>query len=617
MYPIPRPSTRRALLLAALAAPLLYGCTDRPDGITGPASQSVRAEEAGPAQDRTSEFPSIRRVDLQLRAAGALRPGVPIHVTAVARANRAADDVQYELLVLDDDGAAAPAPGRSRQPARLGQWSGTLPARAERALSGTVTFARPGYYRVMARATAAPGAETPRPGRDTLVFNASTETLWMLVDESGGRLTAGFDSAAAYGDASREPRYGSYGAFVPRRAAAGGPTASAALVPSFDHDTEPHPGYEERSWGYVYHTNLDNGMVEPLAGAEVRVTCLYWWDQGNYDYSVYTDGNGYYDIKCPQNYPYHTFQWIAVYLENQYADVRGRAGASSGAISYSSGPQNFRVANDQAAHVFKQLSAKVPVAEQRFGRSATRVSVYAADADPNYGIFYRSNENRIYTNYTRIPGEDGWFVTLHEYGHAFHWKNVDEWGSYSCTNNEHFWTETENLSCAFVEGFADFFAMWLVGDKVNTAPYGGDYGVENNVSGYPYGSPTNPPAGGDGVRVEAAVAAFLYDLVDGPDEPDGLGNTVGGEESWDGATYPAGWVADMIRYCNVGGVTRMTGADQMVYCLEASLTGYTESRRWSTAWRSYGSLSYERTLARYSQPMIRRLWKYNMYGVLE
>jgi hypothetical protein len=218
-----------------------------------------------------------------------------------------------------------------------------------------------------------------------------------------------------------------------------------------------------------------------------------------------------------------------------------------------------------------------------------------------------------------VFGEDGFFVSVHEHGHAYHYKSLEPWGSYSCTGNQHSWTETENLSCAFVEGFADFYSMWLSGDRLTTQPYGGDHGLENNVDGG--GNVTNPPVGGDGVRVEAAVAAFLYDLVDGVNEPDAANNSPGGEESFDTATFPASWLADVLVHCRLNGtVSRLDGPDQSVYCLENSTSAHSASLSFSTAWRSYSSLSFDQSIiwpAGYSSSLVRTLWKYNMYGVLD
>lgn len=267
----------------------------------------------------------------------------------------------------------------------------------------------------------------------------------------------------------------------------------------------------------------------------------------------------------------------------------------------------------------------MPITFSKMGRSRGRVYAEVSDSDPSFGIYYCHvaeaegcpGADVIVTNYQRVFGEDGLFVSLHEYGHAFHHYAVEPWGSYSCTGSAHYWNETENLSCAFVEGFADWLGMWVGGDRLGTAPYGGDYGLENNYDGI---VPTNPPAGGDGVRVEAAVAAFLYDLVDGDSEPDSPSNTAGPAEWFDTAEYPASWILDVIQYCRPAGtVLNLDGFDLLIPCLEGGTTNtaYAESQRWSGAWRPFNTIVWERGLAAYDGATIRRLWKYNLYGVLE
>jgi hypothetical protein len=248
------------------------------------------------------------------------------------------------------------------------------------------------------------------------------------------------------------------------------------------------------------------------------------------------------------------------------------------------------------------------------------------ESDTTFGIHYCSSAgpqcpigDAIITNYSRVfdarGADDGLFTTIHEFAHAFHYVAVEPWGAYSCSNNEHFFTETENLSCAFVEGFADFLTFWTSGGRFGVSPYGADFGLENNRYLYP-GTPTNPPTSGDGMRVEAAVAAFLYDLVDDGSEPDSPSNTTGGSEAWDNLSVTPAWLLDVMRFCKLSGViTRLTGPDELIYCLERGTGAFAASQAFSGAWRSRSSVSMEQTLPTYSSTDIRTLWRYNFYGV--
>jgi len=281
-----------------------------------------------------------------------------------------------------------------------------------------------------------------------------------------------------------------------------------------------------------------------------------------------------------------------------------------------------------AARVYIDLRSFIPIVYARFGRTKQRSYAEVADNDPTWGIhycpttaYYGCQANDIIkTNYTRVfstlAPQDGLFVSLHEFGHGYQYYAVEPWatGSNGCSDESHGWTETENIGCAMVEGFADFIAMLGAGTVIVTSPYGGDHGLENNLDAS--GQATNPPAAGDGVRVEAAVAAFLYDMVDGESEPDGPTNQPGPSEQFDSLSASAGWLLDIMKYCRLNGQPlQLSGPDQLVYCIEGSTSAYSVASTYSAAWRSYTSVSYKQSLPSYSQSLIRKLWKYNMYGV--
>ncbi|MGH7926705.1 MAG: hypothetical protein ACREQV_02800, partial [Candidatus Binatia bacterium] len=192
---------------------------------------------------------------------------------------------------------------------------------------------------------------------------------------------------------------------------------------------------------------------------------------------------------------------------------------------------------------------------------------------------------------------------------------VEHWSSYSCDGTEHKFFEQELLACAFVEGFADFLSMWIVGDRIANEPYGGDWGLENNWAFSDSLWVTNPVPGTDGLLVEGSVASFLYDLVDGATEKDSYTNTTGTDD--DGFAVAASWLPDIIEYCKLNGANfNMSGPDQLVYCLEKSLAAQTigSGLHSPSAWRSYSSVSWGVSLPVYDSLSIRSGWKYNMYG---
>ena len=630
---------------------MLAGCDREPT--TAPSVPPSSLALAGPASTEramTTEFPAVRRVELVLRASGSFRPGTPISITARVLAKRAARNVELQLVILDED--PTDSQGAERRTRPLTQWRGTLAVGTGQSVSSTVRFSRPGYYRVLALATSQGDAVPSRSPRDTTILNSSFETLWLLVEEQGGRVTNGYESVMV--DSARRhiisanatiPLYGSYGPFRQRRR--DGRTSSAAsLAPLTSRggaakaSAAPNPGAS--MGGYVRYGNYDISNPPPLApvpGAEVEVTCFGKSNPNvivydlSYSFFTSTSPSGGFGVSCSAGYDY-----VEGYVRLRNADVYvagpSNAAAGAGFAAYDGELVELRVANDYAARVLIDLRERIPMVFSKMGRSRSRIYSEVSPNDPNFGIFYCHAAgaggvcpaaDMILTNYTRVFREDGLFVSLHEYGHGYHYRAVESWGAYTCNDSdgngrpEHFWAETDNLSCAFVEGFADWLTMWVGGDRLVTAPYGGDYGIENNVDGYPSGTRTNPPPSGDGVRVEAAVAAFLYDLVDGNSEPDSPSNTAGSAEWFDTAVYPASWILDVMQFCRPGGVvTNLDGFDLLIPCLEGGTnTAFAESQRWSTSWRSFNSIVWERTLAVYDKATIRRLWKYNLYGVLE
>ena len=525
----------------------------------------------------------------------------------------AAKQVRYELVSLDSDSLQFGGPPRLES--KLNEFTGDLPAGALRSLESILHFDRPGYYRVMARVVSeAAGREDTRG--DTAVLNTASETLYLVVDENGGRLTEGFDPSVPVADRARPLLHGSYGPVVPIGSSGSsvGSTDSPSTAALFDENT--------MTGRIVYHNN-DTGGKTGVKNVSVTVRC---WDpyQPSYITQTYTgtDSNGYFSAPCPP--PRYAWE-VTTALSNAYIAARGGGGVDAGTyFSYHgySGPNlspELEIGNRYAAHVFMTVTDQAPDAFSRFERSRGRVIAWVSDGDPNHGIHYDPNTDRIITNYTGVFGQSGVWTTTHEYGHAYQANAIEYWGSAgtACTNGVHGFTEEENLPCSYREGFADFFGTWIAGEIVDTQPHGGDYGLENNLDAA--AQPTNVF---DGVRVEGAIAAFLYDLVDGAGEPDGIGNTVGASESVDDVSFPASWLANVMDYCRVSELMfdmALDGWDQMVYCLEGDLTAHAESQLLGySSWRSFPTVVPNTSQPPgYSKAAIRRLWKYNLYGALE
>jgi hypothetical protein len=335
----------------------------------------------------------------------------------------------------------------------------------------------------------------------------------------------------------------------------------------------------------------------------------------------HTGFNGYFSVNCPIPAGEGVWDYIdgTAFLRDSDVNVTGQSGAPAGAsFSGTHGSHHeIRAANDFAANAYTNLHQHVQSLFSKFGRSRSRVDFQVHPTDMTFGPEYRPGSDVVWTNYTRVFDanvlHDGMFRVLHEYAHAFHWIAVEPPGAYSCTDNEHDYTEYDNLSCAVVEGIADFIAFWTIGSITYQSPYGGDYGLENNHAGGP--TPTNQ-VGADGVRMEAAVASFLYDLVDGSNELDTHLNTAGPSETHDDLTVPASWVLDVIQQCRLSGfVSAIGGADHLAYCLEKSVSAWSVASALSPTWRQVTSVTFDQPVATYDAAKIRTLWRYNLFGV--
>lgn len=283
----------RAAVLAVLAA-FAAGCDN--DSV-GPGVDGPPAE--GPSRDDTGIAPAVRRIGLELRATGAFRPGAPIVVTSSARGVKAARGVDWQLIVLDEDGESAEI-RRTGRP--VAQYRGDLSRGGQQQLTATLTFPRAGYYRVLSIARGEGPANEVRTAGDSAIIDLSSETLYLYVDERGGRITDGFDPTVE--SPGRSPQFGAFGPFVSRQPAAGRASASAARV------------YDIRTFVY-YDENIRANRA--INNGEITIECLDYSFNVIRTYPTRTATDGTFEINCETPY----YNGIAR-LRNIYADVYGR-----------------------------------------------------------------------------------------------------------------------------------------------------------------------------------------------------------------------------------------------------------------------------------------------------
>lgn len=588
----PHAGTVAVLCLAGLLA----ACSD--DSPVGPPDPGPAPRpENGP--NDLGVTPVVPRVEVDFAVNGAFRPGVPIAITAIGRARRPADQSTLELVVHDEPSAAT-TPGESAGWRRVGNTRGGLGVGAEHRVAHTITFDQPGYYRVSARAISS-GPTPPLAQGDSMIINTSYETLYILIDQNGGRLTNGYEPSAVQG---RVPLFGSFGPFVAGARTRGPRTSISA------GGTGPMNQTSTSYTFYFEYDNQDTGTRRPVPGAEAEIKCL---DTSFNVYSThypFINPDGSFSFTCPYGY----FDG-SVYLRDIYSEVMGEGRVTGGVSYFNEGTARRLVAaNQYAAHVFVTLRTYVPTVESRFGNHwRARLPVLVSTTSTTYGPAYYPTQDTVRTNYSRVFGEDGRFVTMHEYGHAYQYTAIERWNSSSCPS-PHYTHLVSSRSCAFVEGFATFLAVWVAGNELANTTTNGDYGIETQTF---Y---TN----GDGLLIEGSFAGFLYDLVDGSGERDNAANTGAYEETWDTAVYPGSFIYDLLRNCApytlVSGTYTYTyyldGADQVVYCMEGNVSAETYATAWSSNWRTTwdGVSRGATTPAGYSTTLVRTLWKRNFYG---
>jgi hypothetical protein len=261
----------------------------------------------------------------------------------------------------------------------------------------------------------------------------------------------------------------------------------------------------------------------------------------------------------------------------------------------------IQVANDNAARVYVNYSTYASNAPVRFGRSRAPV-VYWVSEGPSYNTFYDLDNDRIQIGPEAVWNDYGQFSAVHEYGHAFQVGAIAPITSYYCSPppGTHFLGGAYTVTCAQVEGFADFFSAALV-DPGNT--YFGAQLAELNAT----------RTIGNGLIIEAAYAGFLLDMLDGPGDNDLI---PGDDESIQ--MLPSDLLT-VISACHPNSVTAIDGSDQMVVCLQqnpsaklAAPSGYQGS------WRTITSISWtNNAVPTLPNPAsVLNNWKYNFYNTV-
>jgi len=262
------------------------------------------------------------------------------------------------------------------------------------------------------------------------------------------------------------------------------------LVQLVNGDTGAHLAfaYTNSSGNYTFPSVTNPGS----AGARVRLRSYVKWDPYGdelmvvppdytaswnntfYIYTAkYTSGDGTLNVGTwyiPNAATNEGAFWIANDLNRAWLKVWG-AGGSSASPQQTAGPGRVEWANDST-----------------------------------HGTHYHTGGN------IHLTGEDKLspFVVIHEYGHGVMYTVYGNWFPDTNCPSPHYMNRESHENCAWTEGWADFFAIWVQGDPTYRWPSGASLNLE---------TPTWGTANWDaGEKVEGRVAGALWDIVDTTDE---------------------------------------------------------------------------------------------------
>lgn len=473
----------------------------------------------------------------------------------------------------------------------------------------TLRFEKPGYYHVMAYvATTADGERQEDSRQGVPVAPVATSSMWILVNSDGGRVDAEYDDRLRT-DSTRVLAEGVLGAFISPK----GYRGSARMLPS--NEVPPQPTqYSTREYhGRVTYQffNPSNGTFQTRTIEDLQITTLCIRDDNEIVGSWVTTTNilGEFSVTCPVD---QTFQ-ISVSASLQAAGVVVRshqnryagAGGAFWADEYAGERVDFPVNNNQAAQVFKNHVRYASQASSLFGRTRPPITYRVSNSTTGIAKYEPSGDFiRLYTD--NVWGRPGLETTVHEYGHAFHYVAIDPWSTYVCSpDGNHGPGAALTTSCAYIEGFANFFAARVInavdGSSSNTDQLSQQRFEENNWR----------LIGHNGLLDEGMFAALLLDVVDGNSDDDGI---PGDDDSMSLSLFELTQIMNRCRLWSPS-TGLLSHSDQFVYCAVSSVAERTHvPAPFMPSWGVYGSVSYDSPVVLPLSSAFRAAWLRNLYN---
>ena len=588
------------VFVSVLAAPvMLSACRDEPVVAPQAISQVTALRDTQldvPSQAPTRGFLTTTVADLALNVTGSFRPGQPIRVTARVTGKHRSARSYVELRA--DGGGTVGALQRNR-PRR---WETPLATGQGLDLAEDVVFDKPGYYGLTAGVWVR-DRDVPAASKvgDSILVSHAVERVWVLVDEKGGRLDRQYD-VSMQEEGRVALTYGTVGAFEPADVTVGASAETNAPIVA-------RAMVDPTMTGIVTYLPADSTFALPrvgIPGALVVGNCMIGGTPLSY-FSVATDANGAFTATCPAGSTSYQGQ-----VKLEASTHRIYIYSITPAIPANT---NFNIAAnavdtvaviDDAGKTFVNHSSWNLAATSLFGRSRSQMR-YVVNPGTSGTSFYSTSSDYITLYAGAIWGGWGEFIVSHEYGHAFHYTAIDRWSSYDCSPGGagHSFNSVETSSCAYVEGFADFFAAMMLRNRPLATQGLNVDDLEQSVYRFV----------GQGLFIEHTFAATLWDIVDDSFTAD----SYAGDD--DGLSMTGTQVADIMLRCRLynPGTYLLSHTDQFTYCAEGAVNNARTVApvAYQSGWGTYGSpLSFDggTPLLPYL-PVFRAIWKYNFYGI--
>ena len=538
--------------------------------------------------------------DITIDADGTLKPDQKIDLTITYEAIFATTDADISVMLPEVENAKLSAWDEdykvrtgTRLPVKLESNSAFS---AGGAVTQSVDFSveEPGIYSVIASAK----SKKVRADETTaLVQPVVHEILWLLVDETDGRVLDGYDPDAIPEGYRRQP-----GPFRKVRPGTEAGEDGQGLAASFASSASC--GSNEVCVEVSY---FDSDLETPLAVPDVYYEYTIADGQTGYvDYRAegYTEEDGVFKLGCPS-----VGEDVSgsVSLDNSVARIVPNARAGS----FNVGPGDcghtldIVVSADEGRTWTNAIYSIENSRALMNSRSKVNIEVNGA-GNTSKCVWDRINTIRLVNaDADCIWGGFGIFAFAHEYGHAVHEElggGTAELGT-GCGNHQP-GSPTETFPCAYNEGWANYHGLITMPTSVYppsvipSDPRAIESKYENN---------TYYSSGLDGSRDEGPIMSFFYDLFDG-----------GGGESHDLLDLDVQDVLTVMGNCEVrvsGSWIAPTGIDHLIWCLENGVdSDITGGDDYFTT-RSVHPTAENQSDHSWNETHVRKLWLKNLYNV--